>query len=283
MQDTTPRPQSPRKLLLDSLKLLNSFKPLKLVGSIFRRCGWVCGSSETANTWSLLAEFLALLLPHLLAATPDPGLHRGRGLGGALTAHFATELSRDATASYIIGGCRQDYGDYMSYIGLYRVKRIACRRRERAPKVGRSSRGDGGGLDGEGGCGGGGDYLVLRCWVCREFTKRQGTRGSKNNAARARLACDGGGDGGGGPDVGGGGDGALRLHTLAVMAPCEAYGYRVLSQQGSVGVVDTAGGQGGDKEAECERFEELCQWPTLNWNIKQMPRITLGKGILALH
>jgi hypothetical protein len=30
----------------------------------------------------------------------------------------ATELLRDATASYIIGGCRQNYGDYMSYIGL---------------------------------------------------------------------------------------------------------------------------------------------------------------------
>ncbi|KAJ7321889.1 hypothetical protein DFH08DRAFT_818264 [Mycena albidolilacea] len=73
--------------LLDSLKLLNSLKPFKLVGSIFRRCGWVCRSSSSSD---LTVEFLVLLLPHLLAATPDPELHRGRGLGGALTAHFST-------------------------------------------------------------------------------------------------------------------------------------------------------------------------------------------------
>jgi hypothetical protein len=36
----------------------------------------------------LTIQFLALLLSHILAATPEPGLHRRCDLGGALTAHL---------------------------------------------------------------------------------------------------------------------------------------------------------------------------------------------------
>ncbi|KAJ7797734.1 hypothetical protein B0H14DRAFT_2618643 [Mycena olivaceomarginata] len=96
--------ESFRVMLLCLVLLLQASQLLKLVDSPFRRCGWrdakhiVTESASRPSSDLVTAEFLALPLPHLLAATSDPGLHRG-GPEYRCTKHFWRYPSPDRAAA----------------------------------------------------------------------------------------------------------------------------------------------------------------------------------------